>query len=239
MAVVFEGRDLSGSVFWGVNLSEARFRDANLDETNFFHTFWKNVEIDGEVRGLVVNGVDVTDYVNRNDRWYPLRYQLSPKDAVGLRASWCELEREWTELLSRVGDADPSITGTSVNGEWSLVDTLRHLLFAMDKWFTWPILGGRLFCSPGLPNTESNDEDWPGLNKTDQPNFETVVRLRHEQHRIFSNFIEKLDVDGLPTTVDVLENGTAQTFMCFHVVLEEEFEHLRYMLRDLEQLGVL
>jgi hypothetical protein len=26
------------------------------------------------------------------------------------------------------------------------------------------------------------------------------------------------------------------TVMCFHAVLEEEFEHLRYVLRDLEPL---
>jgi len=34
----------------------------------------------------------------------------------------------------------------------------------------------------------------------------------------------------------VLENGTAPALMCFHVVLEEEFEHLRYALRDLDLL---
>ena len=42
----------------------------------------------------------------------------------------------------------------------------------------------------------------------------------------------------MPETVEVLENGTVPTVMCFHVVLEEEFEHLRYALRDLATLGL-
>lgn len=42
----------------------------------------------------------------------------------------------------------------SVNEEWSFVQTLRHLVFAMDKWFTAPILGDR-FHPIGLPNTGS------------------------------------------------------------------------------------
>ena len=40
----------------------------------------------------------------------------------------------------------------SVDGEFSFVQTLRHLAFAMDKWFTVPILGGE-FDPMGLPNT--------------------------------------------------------------------------------------
>lgn len=33
----------------------------------------------------------------------------------------------------------------SVGGEWSFVDTLRHLVFAMDKCFTTLILGDEEF----------------------------------------------------------------------------------------------
>jgi hypothetical protein len=238
MAEVFEDKDFSGAVFWGVKLAGAQFRDTDFEGAHFFHTQWRNVSIDGEVHGLVVNGVDVTDFVNKNDRWYRLRYQLSPSDAVGLRSSWNELTKEWSGLLSQVADATPSVAETSVDNEWSLLDTLRHLVFAMDKWFTWPILGGRSFYPLGLPNTGSQAGEWPGLDMSASVDLPAVLRVRQEQHDRFTQFIETLDVDALSGTVDVLENGAVPTLMCLHVVLEEEFEHLRYMIRDLERLGV-
>ena len=49
------------------------------------------------------------------------------------------------------------------NGEFSFVETLRHLIMAMDKWFTAPILGEG-FHAIGLPNSGSVDFPWPGLD---------------------------------------------------------------------------
>ena len=239
MAEEFEGRDLSESVFWGVDLRRALVRDADLSGTTFFHTLWDNVTVDGVIRGLVVNGVDVTDYVNAHDRWYPLRTELEPSTAEGIRSSWAKIAREWTDLLGAVSRAEASVALASVDGEWSLRDTLRHLLFAMDKWFTLPILGDTT-CSPlGLPNTGSQDREWPGVDMTLQPTFDEVLAARSQQQRRFDQFVAELDLGSLPETVDVLENGEVSSLMCFHVVLEEEFEHLRYVLRDLAALGVV
>lgn len=235
----FEDRDLSGAVFWGVSLSGARFRDTDLTGSRFFHTFWRDVEIDGEIDSFVVNGVDVTEFVNSRDRWYPLRYRLAPADAKQLRETWAELTREWSDLLGRVGEADPTVVDTSVDGEWSLTSTLRHLVFAMDKWFSWPLLGERSFRPIGLPNTGSQGGDWPGVEMSQDPDFATVLGVRGEQHAGFTRFIENLDVETLPAMVEVPENGSAPALMCLHVVLEEEFEHLRYMIRDLARLGVV
>jgi len=238
MAEEFEGRDLAESVFWGVNLRGAMFRDADLSDTTFFHTSWNNVSIDGEINGLVVNGVDVTEFVNSRDRWYPLRTQLMPTTAEGIRSSWTSLCDEWSRLLGAVANADVSVTVASVNGEWSLRDTLRHLLFAMDKWFTLPILGERQYQQYGLPNQGSQNRLWPGVDLTLQPGFNDVLAARAAQHRRFEEFLSTLDLETLPDTVDIDENGEVPSLLCFHVVLEEEFEHLRYALRDLATLGV-
>ena len=90
MAEEFEDRDLSDSVFWGVNLERAYVRDANLAGARFFHTFWTDVSIDGVIDHLVVNGVDVTDFVNEHDRWFPLR---TPTRANDRRAATRHLGR--------------------------------------------------------------------------------------------------------------------------------------------------
>lgn len=237
MGEEFEDRDLSGSVFWGVKLRDTTFRDADLSGSTFFHTLWSGVSIDGIVDRLIVNGVDVTDHVNANDRWYPLRTQLEPANADDLRVAWRTLCGEWEALLARVPAGSADITATSVNGEWSLRDTLRHLLFAMDKWFVVPVLGDTQFSPLGLPNTGSQGLEWPGLDRSADPSFGEVLRARAAQHARFETFIADLGFGDLPETVEVMENGTVPGFMCFHVVLEEEFEHLRYATRDLATLG--
>ena len=39
----------------------------------------------------VINGVDVTAYVNERDPWYPLRAMLRPSDPAGMRATCAAL----------------------------------------------------------------------------------------------------------------------------------------------------
>ncbi|MFZ9580558.1 MAG: DinB family protein [Ilumatobacteraceae bacterium] len=237
MGEEFEDRDLSESVFWGVQMTNATFRDAVLNGSTFFHTEWENVSIDGVINGLVINGVDVTGYVNANDRWYPLRTQLFPQTVEGLNSTWSAIRAEWDSVMARVPSMGADVVTTSVNGEWSLRDTLRHLLFAMDKWFTWPILGVREFSAMGLPNTGSQGLEWPGIDMGVDPSFAEVVAARAQRTRAFTDHLASLDMSNVPETVEVLENGTVPGLMCFHVVFEEEFEHLRYALRDLATLG--
>lgn len=238
MAESFYDRDFTESTFWGVRLQKAQFRDADFSGSNFFHVLLRDVSIDGEIERLVINGVDVTDYVNDHDQWWPLRNNLSPDSTAVLVESWTNICQKWTSLLDQVIRADPSVANTSVGGEWTLSETLRHLIFAMDKWFNVPIRGARSFSAVGLPNTSSQDRPWPGLDPGVHPNFDEILARRTAQHRDFTSFISNMVLEDLPESVLVEENGDVPTLMCFHVVLEEEFEHLRYMIRDLTELGV-
>lgn len=236
MSEEFEGRDLSGSEFWGVNLRGSTFRDVDISESTFFHTEWNDVTIDGVIDRLVVNGVDVTDHVNANDRWYPLRTQLMPSTAEGVLVAWRNLESEWVTLCDRVR-GEPALADVSVGGEWTLRQTIRHLIFAMDKWFSLPVLGMDTFTPCGLPNTGSQGLDWPGLDSVADPSFDELLGLCSARSEQFVRYLESTDFSTLPESVEVLENGSVPTLMCFHAVLEEEFEHLRYMIRDLGDAG--
>ncbi|HEX2460214.1 MAG TPA: hypothetical protein VHJ58_08710 [Vicinamibacterales bacterium] len=68
----------------------------------------------------------------------------------------------------------------SVNDEWSFVQTLRHLVFAMDKWFTAPILGAG-FHPIGLPNSGSVDFPWPGLDDNLRPSVSEALAVRADR----------------------------------------------------------
>jgi Pentapeptide repeats (8 copies) len=120
MAEEFEGKDLSGSVFWGVDLSGARFRDVDMHDVNISHAWIVNLDIDGLVDNVVINGVDVTQYVNERDPWYPLRAMLRPTDVDGMRSAWTALTQQWDTTIGRARHLGDGHVHASADGEWSL-----------------------------------------------------------------------------------------------------------------------
>jgi hypothetical protein len=232
MAEEFEGKDLSGAVFWGVDLKGARFRDVNLTDVTISHAFVVGVDIDGLIDHVTINGVDVTHYVNERDAWYPLRAMLRPADPDGMRRAWGALEVTWATTIERARTLTEVELHEPVDGEWSFVQTLRHLVFARDKWFTAPVLGEG-FDPFGLPNTGSADFGWPGLDEDADPTVDEVLAKRAQQGVKLHDYLDRVTPADLEQEVDVLENGRTRVDHCFYTVFEEEFEHNRYAVRDL------
>lgn len=232
MAEEFEG-DLSEAVFWGVDLSRATFRDVNFTGARISHAWLVDVHIDALVDRVVINGVDVTQYVNERDPWYPLRAMIRPDDPAGMRDTWRALEQVWGKTIGRARRLTEAQVHESVGGEWSFVDTLRHLVFAMDKWFTVPILGEPTFHPFGLPNTGSAGLDWPGLDRNANPSLDEVVAVREQRANSFRRFLDTLSTDELARETNVLENGIVPIKECVYTVFEEEYYHDRYATRDL------
>jgi hypothetical protein len=230
----FEG-DLAGAVFWGADLSGARFRDVNLTDAKISHAWLVNVDIDALVDSVVINGVDVTAYVNERDPWYPLRAMLRPSTPEAMHATWAALEEEWAKTVARARALPGDALFESVNGEWSFVQTLRHLVFAMDKWFTAPILGDS-FHPIGLPNTGSVDFPWPGLDDQLKPSVSEALAVRAERSTRFRDHLAAVAPADLARPIDVLENGMNPLQECLYTVFEEEFWHNRYAQRDLALL---
>jgi hypothetical protein len=231
----FEG-DLAGAVFWGADLKGALFRDVNLTDVKISHAWLVNVDIDALVDKVVINGVDVTAYVNERDPWYPLRAMLRPSNPEGMRATWAALEDEWAKTISRALALSDDKVHESVNGEFSFVQTLRHLVFAMDKWFTAPILGER-FHPIGLPNTGSVDFPWPDLDYDLTPSLLEALAVRTDRATRFRDYLASVATTDFTRPIDVLENGTNPLQECIYTVFEEEFWHNRYAQRDLAQLN--
>ena len=231
----FEGRNLAGATFWDVDLSGATFRYVNLTKARIDGAWLIDVEIDATIENVRINGVDVTEFVNERDPWYPLRSMLRPPDPEGMRAAWAALEATWAETIDRARALPEATLHESVNGEWSFVQTLRHLVFAMDKWFTLPILGGS-FDPMVLPNSGSDAMDWPGRDRAAQPTLAEALEVRAGRADRFRAYLETVTDDDLAKDVEVLENGTCPVRECIYTVFEEELAHDRYAVRDLAQL---
>jgi hypothetical protein len=230
----FEG-DLHDAVFWGAELNGATFRYVDLTGVRITHSLVVDVDIDAIVDRVVINGVDVTDYVNERDRWYPLRAMVRAPDVDGMRAAWHTLESTWAPTIERARELTDEQLHESVNGEWSFLDTLRHLVFAIDKWCTVPLLGGELHPF-GIPNVSSRDR-YLALDYGSDPSLDEVLAVRADRAAGLRAFLGKLSDDDLDRVVEVSENGPNPVRECVFTVLEEEFWHHRYAARDLELLS--
>lgn len=235
MTEEFEYRDLSDAVFWGVDLRRATFRDVDLMGARFSHARFVDVTIDAEVDGLVINGVDVTAYVNERDEWSALRSTLHPTHPAAMREGWQAFVAAWTGAIERARGLPAEARRASVDGEWSFVQTIRHLVFGIDKWFIVPILDGA-FHPIGLPNSGSADFGWPGIDHSADPPLEEAVAAWLDRAERLRAHLGTVDDRALAAEVDVLENGPSAVHDCIGVVFEEHFHHLRYAERDLDRL---
>ncbi len=236
MGPEFEDQDMSEAVFWGVRLRRAMFRDVDFTGVRTHHVFLTDVELDGFIDRLVVNGVDVTDYVNAKDPWQPLRGMLLPSTSTEVATAWAAMSAAWAETIDHAVAHAPDRLDESVNGEWSFIETLRHLVFVTDKWILGPLVDTP-WQPIGLPNTGSRDFPWPGIDLTSDPTLEEVLAVRASQAEAIGALIDGLRDGDLGRRVTVLENGSATELDCWHTLLEEEFEHRLYALRDLAELG--
>lgn len=232
----FEGQDLSDAVFWGVDLRRATFRDVDLSGADVSHAVLQDVRIDGIVERLVVNGVDVTDVVNAGDPWYPLRTMVRPATPADAVAAWDALAAAWADAIERARRLPDDRRHAKVDGEFSFVETLRHLVFGADKWFVLPILGDTTMDPMGLANTGSLGLDWPGVDRAAAPSFDEAVAARAAQVARIRARLVTLTADELDQPIEVIENGSETVRSGVWTILEESFEHLRYALRDLATL---
>jgi DinB superfamily/Pentapeptide repeats (8 copies) len=235
MAESFEYQDLSGAEFWGVELRGATFRDVDLTGAKLTRVFLVDVDIDALVDRVVINGVDITDYVNERDPWYPLRAQIRSTEPQGMRAALAAMNEAWAVTIAKASELPEAKLHEQVNGEFSFVETLRHVVFAIDKWFTVPLDGGT-FHPMGLPNRGSANFPWPGLDGSAAPTFAEAVEARAERLSRFGAYLQTLQAADLTNTVEILENGPNPVQECIFTVFDEEFAHNRYAIRDLALL---
>jgi hypothetical protein len=240
----FESVDLSGAVFRDVDLSGARFDFTDFGGVRMRGVELADVEVSGEVWNLRINGVDVAPLVNDElDRRDPDRPKMRPVDPAGFREAWDTVERLWAGTVARARAADPALLHEQVDGEWSFIETLRHLAFATDAWVRRAILGDP---SPWDPLDLPWDQmpDTPGIprDRAARPSLDEALGLRHDRMATVRRFVDDLDDLGLGAdTVPVEGPGWPQprsypVRKCLLIVLNEEYHHRLFAERDLAAL---
>ncbi len=241
---LLERVDLSGAQFRAVNLTGAQFHGVDLSRVVMRGVELVNVDIHGEIENLTINGVNIGPLVNAElNRRYPLRAKMRPADPAGFGEAWDILERLWGETVERACRLQPDLLHQSVDGEWSFIETLRHLVFATDAWIRRAILGDP---SPWHPLDLPWDEmpDTPGVprDRDARPSLDAVLELRRDRMSTVRQVIGDLTDAWLDGHTEPVEGpGWPQPRSypvreCLLCILNEEWEHRLYAERDLDAL---
>ncbi len=135
------------------DLTDAEFRECDLTRARLIGVVMQDAVIDGLVSNLVVNGVEVSSYVEAElDRRHPVRLLVRSADPADLRQclSTAAGRLGGDALASSSEVCSDGSEHQRVDGEWSAVETLRHLVFVHDSWFRRCCLGSnKLFHRDG------------------------------------------------------------------------------------------
>lgn len=242
MAEFFHSRELEGARIEFASMRGARIREADVSAVTMRGVYAAGLEIDTPdlLDGpITVNGVDVVPLVDAElDRRFPGRELRRATTPDGLRDAWAAVERAWGAAQRRVDALPADAVDVSVDGEWSLAQTQRHLILATDAWLGGAVLGiEQPFHELGLPFAgASQDELDLTLFVTDPPSYSEVVRVRAERMTMVRDFLAGVSTEALaePRPDPWAPSRSVTVRQCLHVILNEEWEHLRYALRDLD-----
>ncbi len=241
-----ESDQFRGARIRSSELAGLEIRDCEVSGLKIVDCYGGDVYLGGAFERVVVNDVDVTGYVEGElDRQHPsrrlAREATSPDD---YRAAWDAIETLWASTLDRARLLPEATLHERVDGEWSFVETHRHLLFGSDAWLGNAVLEEQAPYHPlGFPygGMPADAAETLGLTLDATPTLDEVLDARHHRMATMRRLLEGLTEAELDRTCGrkPAETYPDQEYLvrrCLKVVLKEEAEHHRYAVRDLAVL---
>ena len=238
--------EFRGARFTRVDLSGATFRDVDLTGARIVDALLVDFDVSGLIAGMKVNDVEIAPLVEAElDRRHPERLALRATDPAGLREGWAVVESFWRSTIDSARALPPARLYERVDGEWSLVETLRHLIFVTDGWFSRAILGDAHPYDPcGLaPTFLDAQRSELGLDSDAFHSFDDVLAIRSGRMARVGDYLSTVDANELARPRRGADEvgyppSTEHTVLdCLHVVMDEEWNHHQYAVRDLAALG--
>lgn len=232
------GRRIEDADFTGARLHSPSFENARITDGWF-----RNADISADIEGLRLNGVEVAPLVTAElERRCPDRARLRATDPTGLADSWAMLEQRWQATYERAAALPEPVLHERVDDDWSFVETLRHLVMATDCWLRRMVKGEEHPYHPwGVAGSWLSDPAEWGIDRTAEPTSQEILAVRRERVSEVRETIEALTADEL--TRECMPPATPghptiphTVLACLHVILNEEWEHHDYAVRDLDIL---
>jgi hypothetical protein len=238
-----KGPVMSGSRLEDLDLSQARLHAPNFDGTKITDATFIGADISGDIDGLRINGVEIAPLIQAElERREPDRVLLRASDPPGLVEAWIMIERMWQPTFERALALPEETLHRRVDDEWSFVETQRHLVMAADCWLRRMVKGAEHPYHPwGLAGSWLADPAAWGLDTAARPSAAEVLALRRERMAEVAATIAN-QTDGelaricQPPATPGHPNRPVSVGHCLSVILNEEWEHHLYTVRDLDVL---
>jgi DinB superfamily len=171
------------------------------------------------------------------------RDKLRATDPEGLAGAWAMIEDIWRGTVTRARRLPEPVLHEQVNGEWSFVQTQRHLVLVTDCWLRRMVKGmAHPYHAWGLAGPWLTRPRRWGLEPDADPSLDQVLDLRRERMDEVSQVVtgtkaEQLQRNCVPPDSPGHPRRDHTVLQCLHVVFKEEWQHHRYAVRDLDVLG--
>jgi hypothetical protein len=158
---------------------------------------------------------------------------LLADEPAGLLVAWSTVEGFWAETVAQASRLRQEQLNTRVNGEWSFVETLRHLINVTDAWIGDLVLEKPSPYDPiGLPPDFFTPGPELGLDLDARPSLAHVLDTRSRRMAEARDAIAHAPADGLDRICEPL-GGQFTVLGAFQNVIFEEWAHHSYAMRDL------
>lgn len=223
-----------------VDLSESRLHNIWMENARITGADFINTEIWGSCEGLTWNAVAIAPLVEAELlRMFPERAKLKPTTPEGFREAWSVIEDLWAGTTERVRRLPEPVLHERVDGEFSFVETMRHLVGGMDSWVLRCVLGLQdHWWEPGRNLRKWGDF---GPDPNDPPLDEVLAahRDRMSKVRAIVDDLTEAELDRVCAQNPQPGYPAVTTYpvrACLSSAIAEGWEHHRYACRDLEVL---
>jgi len=181
--------------------------------------------------------------VGERERIKAERERLRATDPAGLATAWAMVEDQWNDTIARAKQLPESALHERVNGEWSFVQTHRHLVLVTDCWVRRMVKGiERPYHPWGIAGSWLTSPRHWGLDPDADPSLDDILAVRRERMGEARAVVDGVDSNELertctPPNTPGHPRQPHTVLECLHVLLKEEWQHHRYAIRDLAQLA--
>lgn len=243
MTTYSDTQQFEGAAFIRASFKGATLRSSDVSGVTMRSVDANGLDIDGHdllFGSLIISGVDVVPLVDAElNRQFPGRELQKAQTPEGLRDGWLAAQSAWETTVTVT---PPELIHAHVEDEWSLADTLRHLVLVTDAWLGSGIMAleqpfheiGQIFDGAAEMGFDMS------ILRAGTPAFEDILAVRAERQQMVTDFLATATLELLAEERDNPWGGGdwhPTVGDCMRVILEEEWAHLRYVRRDLALLA--
>ena len=207
------------------NLSDARIHNANLS----------NLTIeDAYIKGLTVFGFHVDQLIEAElDRRDPERVRLRMVDCCDpdcVRAVLHQLGEVRSAFAASVRAAEPvQLTTRPDPDQWSVVELLRHLIFAEDLYLNrWLLQNNEPWCKLGLlPAFLADDSHYADVGSQPAEDIETLLAAWEAIHTRMMAFVARVTTEELQRSTSQIDFGQGTAGKILQGLAMHDLEHIR------------